>query len=208
MAIDDRWVLLISLWRWRDDRHELAGVRYLVGDLVGDGEGLRFVAETGGVVDEGPAFYAPQLTSADGRILLWGWSWELGRSDEQVAEAGWAGALTFPRELALRDGVLLSQPAAELTGLRQETVDATGPVTERSFEIVADGPVTLRLVDGDTSTVVIAGGSAPARIFVDASMVELFTAGFAHTTRAYPTATSHWRIHGDAVTVHRLATVS
>ncbi len=32
--IDDRWVLLISLWRWVDGAHQLAGVRYLVGDLV------------------------------------------------------------------------------------------------------------------------------------------------------------------------------
>ncbi len=202
--IDDRWVLLISLWRWRDDIHVLAGVRYLLGDLVREGEGLRFAATSGGVVDEGPAFYAPQLTSADGRTLLWGWSWELDRSDEQIEQAGWAGSLTFPRELSVSDDVLHSRPAAELVGLRRDTIDPTGPVTERSFEIVANGAVTLSLVDGDDTVVVIASGSEPARIFVDASMIELFTAGFVHTTRAYPTATSHWRVDGDDLTVHRL----
>ena len=54
-----RWVLLLSLWRHVDGTHELAGVRYLVGDLQQSDGGLRFVAESGGTVDTGPTFYAP-----------------------------------------------------------------------------------------------------------------------------------------------------
>lgn len=46
--VDGRWVLLISLWRWRDETHELAGSRYLLGDLVIAGGGLRFAASAGG----------------------------------------------------------------------------------------------------------------------------------------------------------------
>ena len=72
----DRWVLLVSLWRWTDDAHELAGVRHLVGDLVPDAPGLRFVASSGGVLDDGPAFYAPQVLPDGDRVLLWGWAWE------------------------------------------------------------------------------------------------------------------------------------
>ena len=58
--LGDRWVLLLSQWRHVDGTHELAGVRYLVGDLVPRPTGgLRFVAESGGTVDDGPTFYAP-----------------------------------------------------------------------------------------------------------------------------------------------------
>ena len=94
--IDDRWVLLISMWRWVDGAHQLAGVRYLVGELVRHPGGLRFQPSSGGMLDEGPAFYAPQLMADGDRTLLWGWSWELGRTEDQVAAAGWAGVLTFP----------------------------------------------------------------------------------------------------------------
>ena len=65
-------------------------------------------------MDEGPAFYAPQVMSDEGRTLLWGWAWELGRTAAQIEEAGWAGVLTFPRELFVRDGRLGSRPATEL----------------------------------------------------------------------------------------------
>ncbi len=106
VRVDGCWVLLVSLWRWVDEQHELAGVRYLVGDLQADGPGLRFVASSGGVLDDGPAFYAPQALDDGDRVLLWGWAWEVGRSENQVRDAGWAGVLTFPRELTVADGVL------------------------------------------------------------------------------------------------------
>jgi beta-fructofuranosidase len=77
--VDGHWVVLLSVWRWVDGTHLLDGVRYLLGDLVSEGDGLRFTATSGGRLDDGPAFYAPQLMNVDGRTLLWGWSWELGR---------------------------------------------------------------------------------------------------------------------------------
>ncbi len=97
------------------------------------------------MLDEGPAFYAPQLMTDGDRTLLWGWSWELGRTEEQVAAAGWAGVLTFPRELYVRDGVLGSRPAAELAKLRTPSPawQPGAPVAAAAFEIVASGPVTL-----------------------------------------------------------------
>ena len=54
-------------------------------------------------------------------------------------------------------------------------------------------------------------GSAhdPARIFVDGSIIETFGGGAAHTTRAYPSASSRWSIEApdQAVRVYRLAVV-
>lgn len=197
--IDGRWVLLISVWRWRDDTHELAGVRYLLGDLRSAGDGLRFVAESGGPLDAGPACYAPQLLRDGDRTLLWGWAWEVDQTDEAVRERGWAGVLTFPRELAVRAGRLHSEPARELLGLRRERL---AEPAGRAFEIVTTGAARLRLVDGSWSVEVAATPRA-GRIFVDASVVETFVDGVATTTRAYPTATSHWVLEG-AAAIYRL----
>jgi beta-fructofuranosidase len=207
--IDGRWVLLISMWRWVDGAHVLAGVRYLIGDLQRVGDGLHFAPAVGGVLDDGPSFYAPQLLTIDGRTLLWGWAWELRRSPAQVDAAGWAGVLTFPRELYVRDGVLGSRPAAELAALRAGDLDLAQPFTDASFELIATGPVTLRLLGDDDQVVVAAKGTPedPVRILVDGSMVELFHRGASYTTRAYPTALSRWSIEAEAedVTGQRLA---
>ena len=205
--IDDRWVLLISMWRWVDGAHHLAGVRYLVGELVRHPGGLRFQPSSGGTLDEGPAFYAPQLMADGDRTLLWGWSWELGRSEEQVAAAGWAGVLTFPRELYVREGILGSRPASELARLRTPALawQPGAPVAAAAFEIVAAGPVTLRLVDDGTDSAVCTS-QGPARILVDGSLVEMFDAGVSFTTRGYPTSSSAWMIDAapEDVTVYGL----
>jgi beta-fructofuranosidase len=207
--IDGHWVVLLSVWRWVDGTHRLDGVRYLLGDLVSAGDGLQFRATAGGPLDDGPAFYAPQLMTDGGRTLLWGWSWELDRDFAAAAQAGWAGSLTFPRELFVRDGRLGSQPAAELAGLRREQVGAgAGEVTVPAFEVVASGSVTLELVDeAGAREVVRAAGSTdrPARILVDGSMVEAFAGGRSTTTRAYPTASSRWQVSADgALEIWRL----
>jgi beta-fructofuranosidase len=209
VRIDGQWVVLVSLWRLADAVYELAGVRYLLGDLVAQGRGWRFKATSGGLVDDGPAFYAPQVLAEPDRTLLWGWAWELGRSAQQVAEAGWAGVLTFPRELYLRDGVLGVRPATELTTLRSERLgfQQGRPFQAPAFELLASGPVVLRLADGDSDVFVLsAEGTAtePARILVDGSIVEAFQHGTSHTTRAYPTADSNWVVDGATVTGYRL----
>ena len=208
VQIDDRWVLLVSLWRGTSGVGYLAGVRYLLGDLVAQGQGWLFKATSGGVVDDGPAFYAPQVLAEADRTLLWGWAWELGRSDQQIAEAGWAGVLTFPRELYIRDGVLGMRPAAELEGLRVGGLAWPGTAFQAdAFELVAGGPVALRLVDDHGDVLVSAAKGTPtdpARIFVDGSIVETFHGGASHTTRAYPTGDSRWVVDGAAVTAYRL----
>jgi beta-fructofuranosidase len=210
VRIDDQWVLLLSLWAWVNDTHRLIGVRYLLGNLVAERDSLRFKATASGVVDEGPAFYAPQVLPTTDRTLLWGWAWEIGRTPEQIMAAGWAGMLTFPRELFVRDGRLCSRPAAELTRLRSAELPWQEAITEHAFEIVTDGPATLRLIDGDDEQAIVAvtgSAAAPARILVDGSIIEAFSDGAAHTTRAYPSASGRWSIEADgsAVRVYRLA---
>jgi beta-fructofuranosidase len=209
VQIDGRWVLLVSLYRHVAGVDLPAGVRYLLGDLVARGEGWTFQASSGGVLDEGPTFYAPQVLADPDRTLLWGWAWEHGRTPEQIAEAGWAGVLTFPRELSVRGGALRSQPAAELAGLRLESLPLRPGVALHTpaFELIAGGPVLLRLTGDEGDTLVSAAKGTPtdpARILVDGSIVETFCGGVSHTTRAYPTGSSAWVVDGTDVTGYRL----
>lgn len=197
--LDGRWVLLLSLWRARGRGDGLlSGVRYLVGDLRQQDDGLRFVAESGGTLDHGPAFYAPQVLVEPDRILLWGWACELGRSAEQTAAAGWAGALTFPRELMLVDGQLNSRPVAELKALRSASLEPSA-IEVSAFELLGAGPITLSLQTGEHVQPVVEATSlngGATRVLVDGSLIEAFGAGQTFSTRAYPTTQSRWVVSG------------
>jgi beta-fructofuranosidase len=130
--LDGQWVLVVSLWT----ADELGRVVALVGDLDTSGSAPRLRPWAGSLVDSGHDFYAPAVLVAPDRVLLWGWTWE-DRSATDVSAAGWAGALTLPRELSLGPGrELLSAPAPELEGLHDSEAaalqgvsdDGSGPV--------------------------------------------------------------------------------
>jgi beta-fructofuranosidase len=209
VQLDGQWVLLVSLCHLSASGGRPTVVRYLLGDLVAHDQGLTFKATSGGVLDHGPAFFAPQVLAGPDRTLLWGWAPELGRTAQQIAQAGWAGVLTFPRELYVRDGGLRSRPASELVGLRRGRLvwQPGAPVQAHAFELVADGPIELRLLEDGSDTLVSAAEGTPAdpaRILVDGSIVETFERGATHTTRAYPTAATRWVVDGDALRAYRL----
>jgi beta-fructofuranosidase len=209
LRVAGQWVLLVSLVGRVNGVDQLSRVRYLIGDLVAQDQGWTFKATSGGVVDEGPAFYAPQVLAEADRTLLWAWAWELGRSERQIADAGWAGVLTFPRELYICNGILGARPATELSALRFERLPCQPgqPFQAHAFELVANGPVALRLADDGAGGLVSSAEGTPtepARILVDGSMVETFHRGRSHTTRAYPTVHSSWIVEGAAVTAYRL----
>ncbi|MBO8157399.1 MAG: glycoside hydrolase family 32 protein [Bacillaceae bacterium] len=74
------------------------------------------------LLDYGFDFYAPQvMKTPDGRTVLMAWMamWE---SDMPEKEDQWAGAMTIPRELKVKDGKILSSPLAELKQLRHDPV--------------------------------------------------------------------------------------
>jgi beta-fructofuranosidase len=205
IQLDGRWVLIVSQWRQFDGAGTLSGVRYLLGALEATEEGPRFRPTSGGVLDEGPCFYAPQVLVQDDRVLLWAWSWERGRSVEQIADAGWAGVLTFCRQLSLVGDVLVSTPVPELEALRREPlpIEPGQPFTAGAFdvEVGADaGTVSLWIVQGDDEQLaaewVVPGDPLTRpRLLVDGSMIEIFPGtGETFTTRAYPTAASRWRL--------------
>lgn len=78
-------------------------------------------------LDHGHDFYATQTTVVpDGRRILFGWlaMWE-SIMPEQAD--GWAGALTFPREITVKGDKVLMTPVREVAQLRETCLlDTTG----------------------------------------------------------------------------------
>jgi beta-fructofuranosidase len=204
-------VLLASPLTLGGDGPVMGEVFALVGGLEPEGDGLRFRPETASRVDSGASFYAPQVLVHGDRRLLWAWTRDLGRPPEEIAAAGWTGALTFPRELRLDGGVLRAEPAAELAGLRRERMEPIdGILSEASFELEGDSAGFRLVLEGDgTAEVVvdIEGDQARGiRILVDGSIVEVFADGATQRTlRAYPGPRSRWRVEsGSELRIWRL----
>ena len=211
VPLDGRWVLLLSRWR-HPDRADVSTIQvdYLVGDLVDAEDGTPRLEPTGGGrVDLGPDFYAPQavLDADGGRVLCWGWSWEgAERSQEQTDAQGWAGTLTFPRELRLVGDRLLAAPAAELAALRAARLPLDGdPAAQRRLdlpvparaEIRADGDVRVEVVGADGAVTEVAEVAGPVTAYLDGSLLEMLPAQDApRTVRLYPEAGSVVRVRG------------
>jgi len=126
----DRSLLIVSRW------HPERGPQDVVAYSGYERNGRLFAAEPM-PLDHGPDFYAPALLPApDGRWLLWGWTPE-ARTPGWAHEAGWAGALTLPREVSLaEDGAVRQSPARELLALRtRRVVRYAGPVGEQPVEL-------------------------------------------------------------------------
>ncbi|MFT4219259.1 MAG: glycoside hydrolase family 32 protein [Microbacterium sp.] len=200
--LDGKWVLVLSPLVNRAPPPRPGEVVALVGRLEPSGDGLRFHPETAGAVDSGASFYAPQVLVDGDRRLMWGWTRDVGRAREEVVASGWTGALTFPRELRLVDGMLRAEPARELLGLRREPVDEAE--LPGAFELA--GLARLRLLLDDEVVVDLDHRDArEARILVDGSVIEVFVDGMApQTLRAYPRAGSRWRVEGEGLRAWRL----
>ena len=86
--------------------------------FAGDFDGIRCPRpRSSGIVDTGGVFYAPATMAApDGRKLMWGWIQETA-SQGELDIAGFAGALSIPREFELQNERLIVRPARELAAL-------------------------------------------------------------------------------------------
>ncbi|WP_426299428.1 glycoside hydrolase family 32 protein [Arthrobacter sp. R-11] len=214
------WLAMFSLWQKDDDHEHALGVGHLLGTMVADpATGLPvFTPHSAGKSDYGRDFYAPQVTQLDDapdgtpRALLWGWANEgpgrdgrRGRSQAEIDAAGWAGVLTHPRVLSVVAGSLAVAPAPEIEGYRSARLAeaAVGSVELPAFaeaRVTAETPSAggeVRLVLGDAQTVFaepLAAGEE-LRVFIDASLVEVYRSGAVATTlRAYPAPDEEWRL--------------
>lgn len=231
VRVGQDWVLLVSLWfREQVVPGSITQTVYLVGDLEQDEDGRpRFTPRAGGRADDGPDLYAPQAVRdpAGERVLLWGWSWEgRERTPEQTDAQGWAGCLTFPRELVLEGDQLLARAPRELLGLRGEELEIGGDGTIKldvparaevelassdvQVEILApDGSVRPVDLEGEDVRQRVAPGSGGARsasaglggsgatLFLDGSILEILPERSApRTVRLYPRPGDRVRIRG------------
>ena len=206
IELDGECVLVLSLW---DDA--LPGASdfgpqrtvWLRGALIPDGAAhqpgsLTFVPRSGGPLDAGTAFYAPQIVVDTRRTLSWGWSWEGTRSEVpvDVPERDWAGILTFPRELTLATTGLRSAPAPEIlaaftTGLSADAL-ATGSVWLAESTAGSRVSVTLTGPKGDREIGTSESAVEPVVVIVDGSILEAYVDGQASTVRVYPEAAERW----------------
>jgi beta-fructofuranosidase len=111
--LGDRWVLTVSIWPG-------LGAHWFVGRF----ENEVFVPESDGVLDlDAGAFAHLTMQGPDGRTLQWAWMNEQ-REQARIDAAGWAGAMTVPRELSLdARGRLNLCPVTELAALREASVE-------------------------------------------------------------------------------------
>ncbi|WP_300271237.1 glycoside hydrolase family 32 protein [Halomonas sp.] len=114
---ETRWVLVVGIGASEDNPFG-SFTQYFVGDFDGERFHNENPAERVLMMDEGRDFYAVQswsdLPEADGRRLAIAWlnNWLYAN---QIPEAGWRGAMSFPRELSLLatpEGVRLRQAFA------------------------------------------------------------------------------------------------
>ena len=105
VEVDGEAVVLLSTWT----QGRLEGTTAVLGALTAAADGSpAFTPRTGGRLDEGPAFYAPQVAlDADGPWLF-GWVKEDDRPD--LGPDGVAGCLTLPRRLGVHGDRVVSRP--------------------------------------------------------------------------------------------------
>ena len=118
--LDGKHVLIVSVMDMLPKGLEFHGgnnALCLVGDL--DEETMTFT-ETGSMsVDYGIDFYAPQtLLTPEGRRIMIGWMQNVDAFSIRASDAPWAGQMSVPRELSLRDGRLYQKPIRELEDYR------------------------------------------------------------------------------------------
>ncbi|MBR4642673.1 MAG: glycoside hydrolase family 32 protein [Selenomonadaceae bacterium] len=121
--IDGRDVLILSPMNIKAEGKKFLNLQqsgYMLGDLNYD-TGI-FTHEEFEMLDCGFDFYAPQILQApDGRCILIAWLDMWGTPMPEQAD-GWAGQMTVPRELHIKDGKIFSMPVKELELLRGEKI--------------------------------------------------------------------------------------
>ena len=96
---------------------------YITG--IFDNQSGVFTQKAWAELDAGDDFYAAHVFKDEsGRTILMAWM-DMWGSPFPTQKDGWAGTLTIPRVLAMRDGLLLQQPVPELSTLREEQLLST-----------------------------------------------------------------------------------
>ncbi len=150
-ALGERHALLIAAWDKPDFQHTL----YYIGSY----RERVFTPELRGPFDLGAEYYAPvSMNDPQGRRLVWGWTKE-GRSAEAQAQSGWAGALTLPRVVTLRDdGTLGIDSLPELASLRGRHY------RRRDLALVPRSPLHLNDLRGENLEIAVEIACEPTSV--------------------------------------------
>lgn len=109
--LGDKDILITSLMHMKNGKNI-----FIIGDM--NYETYKFTKFKSGEIDFGDDFYAAQTFEDDnGRRILIGWM-DMWGSEFPTQKNAWAGALTIPRELEIKNGSLISKPIEELKKLR------------------------------------------------------------------------------------------
>lgn len=115
---------------------------YFIGDI--DATTNQLQLDTYSEIDLGFDFYAPQtVLTDDGRRVMIAWmqAWEETIPVQQLGHH-WAGAMTLPREIVIKDGKIYQRPVKEMEAHR------TSACTYEKVEVSKEKPVTLQDVCG------------------------------------------------------------
>lgn len=98
--------------------------------LIGNYENGAFRRQYAQAVDYGLDFYAPQtLALPDGRRIMIAWMQNWASAFiKKPTQWKCFGSMTFPRELDIRDGRLIQNPAREIESIRGEKTEYQGEV--------------------------------------------------------------------------------
>ncbi len=109
--LGDKYILLFS---------KMGVDTYSTQFVIGDFSNERFTPKSFQTPEAGPQFYAPQtfIDNKHRRIMI-GWLYNWGK--ELDSGVDYAGALTIPRELKLKDNVLYNYPVDEVVSLLKKT---------------------------------------------------------------------------------------
>ncbi len=122
--LDGKQVLLVSpqdMLPQDLEYHSGNGTLCLIGSY--DEEHFDFREEHNQAIDYGIDFYAPQtVLTPDGRRVMIGWMQNWDACAIREPEAAWAGQMSLPRELHIRDGRLYQAPIREFNLLRKNPV--------------------------------------------------------------------------------------
>lgn len=151
--IDGADVVFANLMYYRradDERFQnLHSSVYLLGKFDANSGAFTQHSADYEIIDYGTDFYAPQTTTMpDGRVIIVAWANGWKRSiPTAYLDQGWAGCMTLPRELSVRNGKLIQKPVRELAGYREN------PVRMENIEVIEN--LRLEGVSGKTIELIL-----------------------------------------------------
>ncbi|WP_458631379.1 glycoside hydrolase family 32 protein [Paenibacillus sp. CMAA1364] len=139
--IDDKDVLMLSPQRMPaqgESYCNLHSTMTIIGKL--DLTTGLFHAEQYAPIDHGFDYYAPQTTEDDnGRRIVIAWMdmWESEMPTQQ--DHGWVGAMSLPREVLLKDGVIVYRPLKEIESYRTNAYNVNNLIINGIHDIDTHG---------------------------------------------------------------------